>query len=269
MAATADYVFTRDFLDNNRINLMHFLWTKLFGYIVHPKIPTEAANLRVADVGTGTGIWLLDVQSSLKEAQLDGYDISFDAAPPSETLPSGVKFRQWDVREDVPDDLKGVYDIINVRFFAFVLLNDEIPRVVARLFSLLKPGGYLQWGEPDLESLRFDTTTPEVKTDNLRALFGLLSVQDPRLKPTWIDRLDNLFTETGFVEVERVTRDAPPHLAFIFHEAGLMIHDLIARKTKNEHMAAELKRLLPAAVEETRQGAYITSLRYLVVGKKP
>lgn len=34
---------------------MHTLWTKIFGYTVHPKIPTDHPNLRVADVGTGTG----------------------------------------------------------------------------------------------------------------------------------------------------------------------------------------------------------------------
>ncbi|KAI0805718.1 S-adenosyl-L-methionine-dependent methyltransferase [Xylaria sp. FL0064] len=268
MASKTDYVFTRDFLDINRINLMHFLWTKLFGFAMDPKIPTEAANLRVADIGTGTGIWLLDIQSSLKDAQLDGLDISFEAAPPKETLPTGVTFRHWDVREEVPEDLKGVYDIINVRFFAFVLLNDEIPRVVAKLFSLLKAGGYLQWGEPDLETLRFDTTKPEAKTDNVREFFSLLAVQDPRLKPTWINHLEEIFTNSGFVEVERVIRDAVPHLAYTFHEVGLMIHEQIARKTKNKYMAGALKRLLPAAVEETRLGAYITSLRYVVVGKK-
>ncbi|KAI0965899.1 S-adenosyl-L-methionine-dependent methyltransferase [Xylaria arbuscula] len=223
-----DYVFTRDFLDNNLINLMHFLWTKLFGFYIHPKIPTEATILRVADIGTRARIWLLDVQGSLEGAKLDGFDISFDAAPPNETLSTGVTFRHWDVKDDVPEDLKGVYDIINVRFFAFVLLNDEIPRGVAKLFALLKT---------DLESLRFDTTKLEGKTKNLRELFSLLSVQDPRLKPTWINHLDEIFADSGFIEVKRVTRDAPPHLAFIFHE------------TKNEYMADQLKRLLPAAVE--------------------
>lgn len=37
------------------INLMHTLWTKIFGYAIHPKIPKGKADLRVADVGTGTG----------------------------------------------------------------------------------------------------------------------------------------------------------------------------------------------------------------------
>lgn len=39
---------------------MHALWSKVFGYNVHPKIPTGRPDLRVADVGTGTGL----VQSS-------------------------------------------------------------------------------------------------------------------------------------------------------------------------------------------------------------
>lgn len=34
---------------------MHTLWCKIFGYVVHPKIPISRSDLRVADVGTGTG----------------------------------------------------------------------------------------------------------------------------------------------------------------------------------------------------------------------
>ncbi|KAI8944152.1 UMTA methyltransferase family protein [Xylaria longipes] len=269
MTSKDEYIFTRDFLDNNRVNLMHHIWTKIFGYNIHPRIPTENANLRVADVGTGTGIWLLDVRDNLKGAQLDGFDVSFDAAPPSQTLPSRVTWRHWDVKENVPGDLAGIYDIVHVRFLAWVLLNDEISEVVAKLFSLLKPGGYIQWGEADIETLRFDKTTPQGSTESMTSLYKLLAVQDPRLKPTWIAKLPDLLAAGGFVDIEKDSQDAPPHLAFIFHEAGLMIHELIARKTKNENMARELKRLLPAAVEETKQGSYGTSLRYTIIGRKP
>lgn len=75
MVLTVDYVFTREYLDNNRyecyahpsseltdqvpftyrINLQHCLWTELFGYLMHPKIPTTGQDMRIADVGTGTG----------------------------------------------------------------------------------------------------------------------------------------------------------------------------------------------------------------------
>ncbi|KAI0173119.1 S-adenosyl-L-methionine-dependent methyltransferase [Hypoxylon sp. FL1284] len=269
MALNTEYVFTRDFLDNTRINLMHHVWTKVFGYIVHPKVPTEAANLRIADVGTGSGIWLIDVGEKLKQARLDGLDISFDAAPPSETLPSNVDFRYWNVRDAVPEDLIGVYDIVHIRFFAFVLLNDEIPDVVAKIFSLLKPGGYLQWAEADMETLRFDTAKPEGQTKCLTELYKLLEVQDARLKPTWIRALPEALARKGFVDIEVDTKDPPPHLAFIFHEASLIIHDQIARKARNEQITQELRRLLPGAVEEVRQGAWGTSLRRTVIGRKP
>lgn len=120
-----------------------------------------------------------------------------------------------------------------------------------------------------MESLRFDLSRPGGKTTHLEELFKLLLVQDPRFKPTWAEHLPELFAEAGFVDVEKDVKDAPPHLAFQFHECGLMIHELIARKTKNERMASELQRLLPLAVEETRNGAYGTSLRFTAIGRKP
>lgn len=37
------------------LNLQHYLHRELFGYLVHPSIPTGNPTLRVADIGTGTG----------------------------------------------------------------------------------------------------------------------------------------------------------------------------------------------------------------------
>lgn len=82
-------------------------------------------------------IWLFDVRDSLDpSARLEGFDISFDAAPPAETLPFNVSFRHWDVNQDLPEDLVGAFDIVHVRFFAFVLMNDQVQPVVERLFKI-------------------------------------------------------------------------------------------------------------------------------------
>lgn len=48
-----------------------------------------------------------------------------------------MKFRHWDVKEDVPEDLIGVFDIVNVRFLSCVLMNDQVPAAVERLFKML------------------------------------------------------------------------------------------------------------------------------------
>lgn len=117
--------------------------------------------------------------------------------------------------------------------------------------------------------MRIDKTKPDVKTESLSEMFKLLSVQDPRLKPTWVLDLPRTFSTAGFIEVESDKNDCAPHLAFMLHECGLMIHELIYRKTKNENMLQQLGRLLPLAVEETRTGAYATAERWTVIGKKP
>lgn len=132
-----------------------------------------------------------------------------------------------------------------------------------------EPGGYIQWGEPDFESIRTDKTKPEIDITGLSELLQLFSVQDPRTKPTWLSSLPAIFSAAGFVQVEVDKKDAPPHQAFVLHECGLMLYDVYCRKTRNEMMRKELNRILPLAVEETRKGAYTTAIRWTVIAKKP
>ncbi|RDW83798.1 class I SAM-dependent methyltransferase [Aspergillus mulundensis] len=133
------YVFTRDFRDNNRINLQHYLWVELFGYHIHPSIPTDSPNLRIADVGTGTGIWLTDLARRLPPSTaLDGFDISLAAAPPPQCLPANITLQHWDLLADeVPSHLRGTYDIVNMRLLVLVISDDQIERVIEKLVQLL------------------------------------------------------------------------------------------------------------------------------------
>lgn len=53
-----DYVLTRDAGASARLNLSHYVWHSSFGYNLHPRIEQEIQareNLRIADIGTGTG----------------------------------------------------------------------------------------------------------------------------------------------------------------------------------------------------------------------
>ncbi|CZT23716.1 uncharacterized protein RCC_09430 [Ramularia collo-cygni] len=231
--APSDYVFNRDYLDNNRINLQHYLWREIFGYLIHPSIPTGAPDLKIADVGTGTGIWLTELADRLPSAQLDGLDVSFDALPPCKWLPQNVRRLHWDVTHDVPPELEGQYDLVHIRLFAFVLLNDDLPGVLERLAKLLKPGGYLQWDEPDIASFRIETTDSTISTEALKQLVERMQPQDVRFSPTWIARLPDLFKNAGFECVQYDVREAKPWLALAMHEDNLMIHEVIAAKSKD------------------------------------
>lgn len=140
-----------------------------------------------------------------------------------------------------------------------------------------EPGGYLQWVDPDNQTVRTETTKTrgqseslgEKQTEYLDQLMSLLKSQDPRLNPSWIPELPGIFSESGLVDVKTDVHETPPHLAFLMHECGLIMHELIARKTRNENMAGEVRRLLPLAVEETRKGAYLNTTKYCITGRKP
>lgn len=70
-------------------------------------------------------------------AQLEGFDIFLDGVPPADTLPPNVKFRHWNLKEDLPEDLVGAFDIVHLRSLSFVLLNDQVPAASERLFKML------------------------------------------------------------------------------------------------------------------------------------
>ncbi|KAI5921202.1 S-adenosyl-L-methionine-dependent methyltransferase [Camillea tinctor] len=242
MASCPDYVFTRDYLDNNRI----------------------------ADVGTGTGIWLTDIAAVLPpSAQLDGLDISFDAAPPSSWLPPNVRLQHWDVTEDVPDDLAEKFDIVNIRHFCFVFKNGDIQSVLKNLARLLKPGGYLQWGDPDISSFRIEKTDPKNKVDALTKLVNMFQGQDARLRPTWVSELPRHFSEAGLGNIESDIKDASPHLTIALHDCSLMMNELVMRKMKNEQALQGLKTLMLEVGKETREGSCWAATRWTVIGRKP
>jgi uncharacterized protein YjiS (DUF1127 family) len=80
---------------------------------------------------------------------LDGFDISSALFPPPSTLPSQIKLRQLDIKQPVPKELEGQYDVVHVQMLAAGMLPSEWELVVHNVTLLLKPGGWLQWAECD------------------------------------------------------------------------------------------------------------------------
>lgn len=84
-------------------------------------------------------IWLLDLSTSLDSStEFLGLDTDITQAGPREFLPHNVSMRKWDAFTDVPDDLVGQFDIVNLRLFGFVIQGDPKPvlRNLIRLLSM-------------------------------------------------------------------------------------------------------------------------------------
>ncbi|KAH8585610.1 hypothetical protein B0O99DRAFT_530396 [Bisporella sp. PMI_857] len=152
-----------------RLNLQHF-WNQLsLGYQIHPDILFDA-HARIADIATGTGIWPLALSRSLASTvQIDGFDISDAQFPPKKWLPANVTLDTLDILEPIPDQFLGKYDVVNIRYFALSIKNSDHLGVLKSLISLLKPGGYLQWVEVNIQKqsvVSVTLDTPSIATSD-------------------------------------------------------------------------------------------------------
>jgi hypothetical protein len=121
----ASYVLKRDYAASARLNLQHSQHKQCLSYLLHPSIPTLKEGMKVADVATGTGIWLLDLASEApKQCIFEGWDISDAQFPHASCLPDNVTFGTFDVTAGVPERLVGRYDVVHVGLLALVVKGD-------------------------------------------------------------------------------------------------------------------------------------------------
>ncbi|OTA58982.1 hypothetical protein K449DRAFT_467163 [Hypoxylon sp. EC38] len=267
------YPLARDYVDFNRLNLQHHLWKDIFGYSLSPRIPRDRKSLKIADIGTGTGVWLLDIHSQLDpstEMELVGFDIDITQVGPREWLPKNLSLREWSVFDDVPEDLVGTFDIVNVRLIVFVIEEDPVP-VLRGLLKLLKPGGYLQWCEIDLESQHIETIAPGIPTDCLEAVQKLTVVDNTRLLPLWVKTLDRTMRAEGVENVHADWQAGKRHTAMSMHWCNLTIPMNISDKirTSNPEKAERIDAFIQGAIVESSKGAMWAHNRVIVTGRKP
>ncbi|RAH51864.1 S-adenosyl-L-methionine-dependent methyltransferase [Aspergillus piperis CBS 112811] len=269
-SAAEEYALDRSWLDNVRINAMHQLVGQVYQGHIHPRICTANPEMRIADVGTGTAIWLTDLASKLPESvRLDGLDVSFDAAPLREWLPPNVTLHYWDVKSPVPEHLVGAYDLVNVRFFTIVLRNSEIKDALNNLSRLLKPGGYLQWTDADMSSIRPVKIRPDISDEPLKRFETVLRGNDERFYTSWVPDLGTRFQEAKFVDVDVDRRDPPHYIAQSLFETVMVALEVFTRnKDMNEQKVQELRTTIRDAAKASREGSYLQYTYYRVIGRK-
>ncbi|KAM0144124.1 hypothetical protein ACHAO1_000403 [Botrytis cinerea] len=171
------------------------------GHVLDPRIPKENV-CRVADIATGTGVWLRELAEEFSNGGYNlletvGFDISpdqfFKNAVPEE------KFVLWDMTKSFPKEYHGTFDVVHIRFVVVALKAEQIKGVVENLVELLKPGGYLQWTDISYRN-------------------GLQITQsDDESDPSWKAEIDKMFKnwgDQGFSydvaeDVEKALQDLP------------------------------------------------------------
>jgi hypothetical protein len=132
-----EYVLKRDYAASARLNLQHYQHKQCLGYLLHPSIPLKP-GYHIADVATGTGVWLLDLAGQIAgNCVLEGWDISDAQFPHESSLPENVKFGIFDATAGVPERLEERYDIIHVGLLALVVKNGDPSVWIQNLLKML------------------------------------------------------------------------------------------------------------------------------------
>ncbi|OKL61172.1 hypothetical protein UA08_03251 [Talaromyces atroroseus] len=123
-----EYDLGRDFVASVRLDLQHYLWKETLRYDLHPRAGADSSSvgLRIADVGTGTGIFILSLARRLPPScSFVGFDISDAQFPISESIPKNVSFRVANAMTEPPHDLQSQFDIVHLRLFVCVVENND------------------------------------------------------------------------------------------------------------------------------------------------
>ena len=270
MATTDDYVLDRGYAAASRLNYQFYLWKKTLNFNLHPSNPAPHADAVIADIATGTGIWLLDLASELPPTvQFEGMDITLSQAPPKQWLPSNTSLRTWNIFDDVPTELRGKFDIVHIRLVLLVLPNnDAAAPLIRRLVSLLKPGGHLQWDEQSGFAHRVLAAESSSPTSALQQMHKLL---DGHGRFEWTIRLDTLMMENGLENAALHQYDDPVELAKFHNDMLLMMLEEFAAgvaMSKGKEEAARMQQLIQAIYRESQEGAAMSVPKIVCVGRK-
>lgn len=265
-------MLSRNHAAASRLNYQFYLWKDTLGFNLHPSIPTPKPDARIADVATGTGIWLLDLARCLpKSVRLDGFDIDISQSPPAHWLPPNVNVRTWDMFQDVPIDFVEKFDIVHVRLIGLVIKNNNPLPAIYSLHKLLKPGGYLQWDEMDDASSFVTSVDPTIKTEAVEAMRRYMHTPKGDVKGLheWRYQLATFLSQHGFEEAKLHKYQTDLSMArFWTDNYMVLVEEFTAKVLKGTGEASRAYQIVKNAADEAQHGAAIVIPQLVVVARK-
>lgn len=194
------YAFPNDEDELDRMDLEHHIWKLLLGEN-HLAPLTEPQN--ILDLGTGTGLWAIEIADKFPSAHVTGTDLS--PVQPS-LVPPNCEFVVDDFEQEwIHKD--NTFDFIHGRLLLASVT--DYPKIFQRAFAATKPGGYLEFHDIDPESYSDDgTLTPGSKAAEWGKLFkeGCARAGRPILP---LEEYKRLMEDAGFVDVQQVIKKRP------------------------------------------------------------
>ncbi|OJJ36317.1 hypothetical protein ASPWEDRAFT_737065 [Aspergillus wentii DTO 134E9] len=195
------YMMPNDEDEQDRLDLVHHLYLMLMKGELY-NAPIENPQ-KILDLGTGTGIWAIEMADKFPGARVIGNDLS--PIQPGWT-PSNIDFLIDDFESDWLDQ-PDTYDFIHSRNLAGCVA--DWPRLISQAYAHLKPGAYLElkesavWGWSDDGTLKDDSPV----MDWLRGINDASRKNGRELQV--YHKLKGFLIDAGFVDVHERTYFLP------------------------------------------------------------
>ena len=140
MATNEAYMLRRNHEESKRLDAQHHFSRALaHGNLIQPSIPQSSLRT-VADVGTGTGIWLREAVQELAApnapTKFTGFDISGQQFP--EDSIKGVDFVIHDIVQPFPQKYHGYFDLVHVRLLSYALKAQDLAIVLENIVQIIR-----------------------------------------------------------------------------------------------------------------------------------
>ncbi|KAF6223568.1 hypothetical protein HO133_000411 [Letharia lupina] len=187
------YLYPNDEKESDRLDIMHKLTeVSLGGKLNLAPVPSNLQ--RILDIGTGTGIWAMEMGDKYPNAEILGNDLS---AIQPRWVPPNVRFEIDDVEANWT--YHQTFDYIHCRFMGSAIRN--WPRLVRQCFEHTKPGGWVECIDLDLEWNSPDgSLTPDLASKHFNTTF-LAASREGGMEPCPGPLLEGWLRDAGFKDV--------------------------------------------------------------------
>ncbi|KAL7273999.1 hypothetical protein RUND412_003115 [Rhizina undulata] len=199
------YMYPNDEKEQNRLDIFHKMFNVLRrGELHRTPIVRNYSPPRILDLGTGTGIWAIDMADKYQDAEVIGVDLSLIQP---KWIPRNLRFQIADFESEWTLG-KDSFDLIHLRSGAGSV--SSWPALFRRVFEHLKPGyGWFEYCDIDIQSFSEDgsltTNHPLYRWQQY-----LLEATERSGKPVRYEaRVGELLKEAGFVDVQEVVYKLP------------------------------------------------------------
>lgn len=250
------YLLPKDAQEDERLRFQHYALHHAFGnHYLAPISPDARAML---DVGSGTGIWAMDMAQQFPHAHILGVDIALSSLP--HTLPNTCLFAQADILQGLPFP-SCQFDFTHQRLLVGAIPAPRWPEIVRELVRVTRPQGWI-------ELLEVGTTVHNAGAATARLLAWVHETSLARgIDMVMVTQLGELLKQAGCQAVE--TQDIPVPLGSWAGRSGEMLKlDAIrvfqAMRPRTSTPTEQLGRMLDAAAAEWEQNhaSYVFHIAY-------